>query len=301
MSLLIDKRQSEIMKVMRFFAIIGVLMAHVSFNSQSAFLNFAYNRFACFGVPVFLTLSGFFFRIKVGEGFNDFVKKKFVNVWMPCIICASIVFFWLLFQRNDNFSLLVYFKFIIGYGSIYYYITVLLVLMTFFFFLQKQFILWSAISINIISILLTAFGVFSRLGLESFNYLNIFNWCGFFAAGILIQEKPPEKYSVKLKRWLLIISIILFIVSFALDYFIGSDSGYFSSFSLVTEISTIIIVYSISRIVCLSNDTIFAFSKYSYTIYLLHQPLLGFLYKRLGNQPLTQAVIPILTVIIAME
>lgn len=291
----ITKDQSEGIKVLRVIAVISIVMAHIPLDNAPLLCQFTYARIACTGVPLFLCMSGFLFRVKPEETFWNFLTRKLVSVILPWFFCASVVFFWLQFRRGSAFDFAVYLKFILGYGSIYYYVPVLMVIMAVFFAFRSDQTCYLLIFVNVISLLCTASGLVERIGLSSFNYLNIFNWCGFFAFGILVRRGRIALLIDDKKMWLFTAMISL-ALSIALDYVIGAESGYFSWFSLCSELSCITIALWLSKSKFLRNRIFFYIASSSYCIYLLHQPLVGFFIKRLRANIIALSLIPLLVI-----
>jgi peptidoglycan/LPS O-acetylase OafA/YrhL len=131
------------------------------------------------------------------------------------------------------------------------------------------------IILNLISLVLTSFGIIDQiwenyLGFGSFNnYLNTFNWLGFFSLGVLLKRNM--KYWLdKLNKnifFILITYLSLLILSILLE---PSSGGYFSKLAIPLELAGMFMFFSFATLNIFHKPIVYKISKFTFTIYLLH-------------------------------
>lgn len=266
--------------VMKTLAILLVILMHSGFSAvPNVYIRCLLGNLAAGGVIVFFVLSGYFFHAK--GNFKGFIRKKFVRLCIPWAFGSTLVY---VVTHLRTFGILDYVNFLFGNGSYLYYLTMLFLLNLIFFFLHKyRFTLWGAILLTVVSVLLTAFDVIpdavdkTRLVFTYFEnpYLNIFNWMGFFAAGILMQKRrilerlDTSKYGIRIVMLTLSLAVILGLVFCKqfLEY-------YLMPLSLVNELAVFFLVLSLAWL--LPNRLVLRLSvlgTMTFPIYLYHMPL----------------------------
>lgn len=127
---------------------------------------------------------------------------------------------------------------------------------------------------NVASIVTNALyilGVIDKGGLIT-AYQNPLNWYLFFWIGRIIRYNLSKILSVVNKlQFMKIVSICLMVVLFSLYYYFVEEPGYWSVFSLLFELISIIVVYLIS-----TNFALRIFKnigKRSYPIYFIHMQI----------------------------
>ena len=80
----------------RGFAILLVFWGHIA--SRSSLLK---NAIYCFSAPLFIFVSGYLFRIRPGETFWAFAKRKAKSIILPCTaLCVVIILFSAAWERS---------------------------------------------------------------------------------------------------------------------------------------------------------------------------------------------------------
>ena len=154
--------------------------------------------------------------------------------------------------------------------------------------------------LSIISTELAAFGItddiIAKVGLT--NYLNIFNWVGFFAVGLYLQAKEHSQIIGHIKKnfvWV----VVLWGICFALGGFIEHGQyGYFSILGIFMETASAILILRLAWSIC-HYKWIVRLGQYSFAIYLIHINIIPIVNKFLGGNMLGEIVSPICTYIIS--
>ena len=106
------------------------------------------------------------------------------------------------------------------------------------------------------------------------NYLNIFNWIGVFALGMLIKQINPEKLYSFLRKSRFV-ALGLFAVAVLLICIFDVKVGYFSYIGIWLELLGTLAILGISTIGILENKLFYDISNLSFTIYLVHMMVIG--------------------------
>lgn len=129
----LPQKESQAIWIMKAFAILTVIAAHVNQIIDQSFFSLMVTRIwkllANIGVPAFLIMSGYL------AGSSVKWNKKWKSLILPWMICGSVTFLinclWLReLGRNpeDFFTLQTWGKWVIGYKTWYYYLPVQLIL-----------------------------------------------------------------------------------------------------------------------------------------------------------------------------
>lgn len=264
-----EEKYSKTMYVIKAFSILSVLVAHINkINNETipkSIITNWYNLFGIVGVICFFIIGGYFYNIKENNT-KKFWKKKIKTIVIPWILAGSITYIMHVIKKND-LSLLSYFKWVLGSGTIYYYLTNYVLFLFIFKYLKKSDkILYICIALTVIQSIFNTFNIHLQLKFITY-YLNIFNWIGFFALGILIRKYKLLDKLIEHKEILIYaiaISIVLFIVMYKYKIY-----GYFHILALPYELVNAIIVFYMSY--KLSNNNFLTFiGKISFCIYLYH-------------------------------
>jgi fucose 4-O-acetylase-like acetyltransferase len=262
---------SSVFNVAKVLSILSVILAHSRINDSSIFSTIA-EMFGAIGVVTFFFISGYFFNVSK-YGVNAFFKKKIKSIIIPWLFLGTLVYI-----IGNKFSFLSWIYWIVGNGTYLYYLSVLMacyVISSFFF---KKWHRYFFIVLNIISLILTSFGLIDEIwikvfGFSSFNnYLNVFNWIGFFTLGILFKGKI-EFWLYKLKNNIIIILssyVLIIFISLSLDSFNVVGGGYFSKLAIPLELIGILVVFSLSTLTVFHNQIIYRISDFTFSIYLIH-------------------------------
>lgn len=228
----ITEEESDAFYCMKAFAILSVVAAHTStvMNGElfSEIVTKFWSVYARVGVPCFLILSGFFFQFTL-ESKREFWRKKATRVMKPWILCGMATYL-LGCIRGRSFSFLGLLQWVAGYGSWYYYMTVLMMLYLFFGYFSSDICCCGALLANVLSL-----AYHDYFGENSFQYLNILNWAGFFAAGILMRRKRWDR-KIRKCRWIVVVSALLCACGVTISVCTGRF-GYFHLASFLYELS----------------------------------------------------------------
>lgn len=260
--------------VLKFFAVISIVSAHVATISNQSSLNILASNIltsiSSFGVAIFFLISGYLFYSN-SNNIRQFFLKKIINIAIPWIMTGTLVFLYIAL-RKGGLNIGGWLNFLLGNGSYLYYLTLLSSFYIVFWKYRNKIIILGSFILFIISLTLTANGL-----LEGINpYLNPFNFIGYFALGLFIRS---EKYSlleigniISSKKILVIIAF--FIVTILINKY-NITSGYFGNATIISQFVTVLMILSISLWKNLYNDLFISIGKESFAIYLLHMPIAG--------------------------
>lgn len=159
------------------------------------------------------------------------------------------------------------------------------------FYRTNNIILYSAIGINLVSLVLTATGVLAPV-IEHYhitNYLNIFNWVGVFALGMLLKQLSPEKLYNFFIRYRFV-ALGLFAIAVILICVFDVKTGYFSYIGIWLELLGTFAILGVSTIQVFENKLFYDVSNLSFTIYLVHMMVIGIFDKVYNLHVILQAV-----------
>ena len=191
----ITGRLSTTISVARVLALVSIVSAHALFVSQTpqAFVSF-YSKLGTVGVAAYFMISGFLYFPKNYAGFGKMLKNKARSIGIPWLVLGSVVYLYNAFG-NKSFSAAAYLEFMLGKNSYLYFLTMLLFCFVVCYFVNSKLVLLAFAALSVLSLELTAFGVLQPViaALHITNYLNIFNWLGFFAFGRLVQTINADR------------------------------------------------------------------------------------------------------------
>lgn len=259
------------MNVAKCFAIISVIMAH-SRNSDFYFYSNITERIGAIGVVAFLIIAGYYFNV-AKYGIKAFFKNKITTIIVPWIFTGTIVFF--VSNKGDNLFFSDWINWIIGNGTYLYYLLILLLCYLLLSFFNKRGYLIIFILLNIISLLLTSFGVFNYLFMKHLNalvinnYLNVFNWIGYFSLGILVKGHLGLIMEF-LKKYRLVI-VVTYLFALCISFFLEPlDAGYFSKLAIPMQLLGVAFIFSMSTLKELNNSVVAKVAELTFAIYLTH-------------------------------
>lgn len=247
----------------------------VPVNDSGIIAKYVTNFWAAFartGVVTFFALSGFFYHREKGDR-KVFWNKKLKYLIVPWLIFSTLIYIYGLFGSN-TFSVLGYVKYVLGYGSSYYYLTVLIIFLAVFkFFYKNDYILYLCMIINVAAIVFRSYYSIQIIPFVT-DYLNIFNWVGFFALGVYIRKYRLDRKLLN-KTLPLYICVIIFIFDCYIIQKIEIYT-YFHIFSLQYEFVFLVIMFylghNLLNLGVLSRFLIFC-GKNTLFIYLTHMPI----------------------------
>lgn len=266
---------SSAFSMSRIIAIIAVVSAHINI-SEYPILNCAYGNIGICGVAAFLIISGYYYK---KYSFRTFLHKKMYSIVIPWIFLGTVVYIFAALVNRNPISIVQWLLWIVGYKTYLYYVVIILLCYVVFYLSCPAFDIM-AVCTTCISLCFTQSGLLEPylhfLGIT--NYLNVFNWVGFFAIGRILHRVPEQKLTVMLEKtrnlavivWLFVFSVLLF-KNTILTYF--SLSG--ALFSILSAWT----IFSVSTIGCLQRLPIKTLSGITYSIYLLHMMFVGIVEK----------------------
>lgn len=277
-----ENKISNTLYVIKFFAILFVISAHMTFitsdiKQTEVVADSIRNTLGQIGVPIFFIVSGYFYRRSSGDT-KIFWTKKAEKLIIPWFLFGILTFILsiILSSKHDNIVLNCA-KWTLGFKTWFWYMTVLMILFILFKFIKQDIWLYISMAVSAISVLLTIFNIIPREPLN--QYLNVLNWIGFFAFGILINKHKLINKIISVPIG--IISFLTLILFSALTVnFCDNDSTYINYFSLIVEFSGFCFFLNISYV--LSEIKLFKYiGQRSFFIYLSHMQIAGFINTRL--------------------
>lgn len=279
--MLIDNKKdkmSNTLYIMKFFAILSVIAAHVNEVDYSNKLNYcitsAWKIFGIVGVIIFFILGGYFYKRDQKDS-KIFWKKKVKTIIIPWII-ASVITYIVHNIKYMNWSSFEYFKWFLGSGTFFYYLTnYCLFLILFKYIYKKNIYLIICCLLTIFQSILNTFEIYNVCGIIT-KYLNIFNWIGFFSLGILIKKYDLLEKIVKYKFKFLFYITTLTLIGILMYFNIFE---YFHILSFAFELITFFTIFIVSYNI---NSNFLAYvGKISFPIYLYHMQILQFILLRI--------------------
>lgn len=289
-----------VFSIARFFAIFSIASAHTTISGPYWAVNLL-SALGSVGVIVFIILSGYFYRPEKYKNIGTFYKSKLKSIVIPWIVMGTLVFLFSAIVNGTGIGAVKWAQWIIGYKTYLYYLTVLMICYLIFWKKSKAVMHISAV-LTVASVLLTASGVLDgvikRLYLT--NYLNIFNWIGYFAIGYYIQDIKPEKIYDFIRKTR-VISAVLFIgvtviISLFKEY---TGSGYFSYIGIPYQLLGALAITGISTIGFSDRKSVHTISNMTFGIYLLHMALVGICYKLCSYTLITKLLCPAVVVAVS--
>ena len=291
----LDDAESKIISVLQSFAILSVIAAHVNtlndVTSIHKIITSFWGAFGCVGVAIFFLLGGFLYNRKASDT-AAFWNKKLHGLIIPWLVCSFITYGIKVITTNQ-FGILDYLKWVFGFGTWYYYSTVYIVFLALFKLLMKSdMLLYVVMGLNILSLGISTFNKEWLNFLFLTPYLNILNWIGFFALGIIIRKYRLDRKIMR-SRGPLVMGIVIAIIAFRLMQAFDKR-GYFNVFGLVFELATAVVLLYVARGVCRFKffERFAEIGSYAYCIYLLHMPIVQPICARLPDMLIFDIIKP---------
>lgn len=293
------KKCSSMFTVARVFALISIVAAHINFpQGEDYILNEVYSVIASIGVIAFLFMSSYYYNPEKFTSLWEILKKKFVTIGIPWLFLGTLAYLYNA-VLTGNIGIMKWIAWILGYKTYLYFLTVLFLCFIIFYKTNKIFCI-CCIPISIISIMLTASGILEPVitFLHITDYLNIFNWIGVFALGQLCKNIEPKSLFIFITRYRFL-WIALFLVLAATIIFFDIKTGYFSFVGIYFEIIGALCIFAISSFGIFNIKLFQNIANNSFSIYLIHMPLLGVLDKIYNLNPVIQAISVLLVIAVA--
>lgn len=270
-----EQQISKMFTAARVFAILSVISAHVTIRNSKIIANL-YSAIGSIGVIVFFIAAGFYFK---RETFVTFVRKKAKNILLPWIVLGSAVYVVNSVLNRSAIKIGDWGLWLIGYKTYLYFIPVLVICFLLFYF-HNYISLGVAIALNALSLLFTSLGELEPIieALHITNYLNVFNWIGFFSFGILLRRIPFEKCFAFFKRTR-ILALCTSVLCVVLVAFTGYKVGYFSPLGWAFELICAWGIFGLCTYSWTHGRVMKCVAEMSYAIYILHMMFVGGLAK----------------------
>ena len=284
-----ENRISKTLYMLRMVAICTVVLAHSNCESVGNSIDYyLLKRLACTGVFLFFFISGYYVRYKP---WKELMKGIVVSIVVPWLVWGTANHVLGLILSGESFSIVSYFLYIIGSGSMYYYCTMYVAIRIILNFLLRNcksnkvfylLILMTIITLVFSSNLTEAIKKVSAGTITA--YLNIFSWIGIVAFGYIVKEKRLiERYSSL--KWYIRIFVIctIGIIIITAGYW-DCSYGYFGRISVFCEVSFSVILFEIIthiNVKGLLGDFFNYIGKNTLFIYFVHYPLLSILQKNI--------------------
>ncbi len=274
----ISTKLSNVLYVLRAFACLTVVAAHMSFGDSFYLAETIKKSIAQIGVFVFFILSGYFYSRSASDSKKFWCKKAktFILPWFifaSAVYCLSVLVF-----SKGGVSVLDGVKYVLGITSIYWYMLVLTVLMVLFKFFNKDIWLYIFMGISVISLIASNILAPNHYSLVK-DYLLYTNWAGVFAFGMLLRRKDMiEKLINPIYAAISLIAltglvIIDVIREKTLYHYVSETSLFIEFFGFILLLN---LAYYLSNSVLLSD-----IGKKSFFIYLIHVQIVGIINTRL--------------------
>lgn len=274
----VTEQESRAFFVIKAFAIFSVLVAHLSnviydMGIVVTVSTVALEPWSIIGVPVFIVVSGFFYQRKPHDTWS-FWKKKGVTIVLPWIIAGMLrnLVDIILYHSREPF--LYYVQRVLGFNSSFYFPFLLIMLFALFKLIGgKPALLWVSIGVNVASLILETLGhnyISILLGTSS---LNVCNWVGFFALGMLSRRYRWDRRLVQspVAGW---ISVALFSVLYGLTAygaFTTGETTYYRMDAVAFELFAILALYFLSYKLASRRQRILTeIGSCTYCVYLYH-------------------------------
>lgn len=246
-------------------AIICVAAAHCSY--EDAVINRISGVWGTIGVPIFLAISGYF--TKFDEPAQKFWNKKLRNIIIPWLLYGLITYL-IGVVLGTTFSVYGLIKWIVGNYTWLYFVPVLLTCFVIYRISQHGLYMLATMIIFLLSNILTTLKLIDYPTWLT-SYQLVFNWCGFFAVGILLKQKDFIFRYSKTKIIYKLLILMLFCV-FGIVYICSVSPSYWSVFALPYEFVSIVALFGLACILQ-SHKLLVDIGKKTYVIYFLHMQL----------------------------
>ena len=281
----------------RVFAIISIVAAHINFDAPENIFKIV-NSIGSVGVIAFIVMSAYFFHSEKSANMGNFFLKKVKTIIIPWIFMGTIVFMYNAILAHKAITPISWLIFILGNKSFLYYLTMLM--LCYIIFYKRNIITISvAFIVNIVSVYLTAAGKLNGIitDLHITNYLNIFNWVGYFALGCVLQNIKPEKLYRALTS-VRIPVILVFAVCWAGICVFKIPTGYFSYVGMPFQLLGCAAIFCISTMGFQKYRVVHTISNMTFGIYLMHMIIIGLCDRLYLITTITKLFSPVIVVVI---
>ena len=274
----VTERESRAFFIIKAIAIIGVLIAHLSNlvldHGMVTFLTTAALEPAMYmGIPIFVFVSGFFYRRKPHDT-KAFWKKKGITIVVPWLIAGALRNLVDVFVYHKGGTFLYCIQRMLGFNSSFYFPFFLIMLFALFKFVgNRPVLLWAAVGVNILSVALEMMGVNYLSILLGTPSLNVFNRAGFFALGMLARQYRWDRKLIE-SRFAGWISVAVFSVMYTLLAYVIVLKGELEHHRLDTValgLAGIVAMYFLSyKLASRKQRILTEIGSCTYCVYLYH-------------------------------
>lgn len=271
-----SKNISKMIVIARAIALLSIVSAHICFTRNTVeYLSLFYKMIGSIGVIVYLIISGYYYHPQHYSSFWKMLLSKLRTIGIAWFALGTFGYTYKSVISRE-FSIISFFKFIIGNGSYLYFMSIIFLCFIIFYKIKSIKVYLTFLGLTITSLLLTSFGKTDSIInlLHITNYLNIFNWIGFFSIGKIMQNAGADLLWEKLARHRNVI-IGLFIVTFILLFYFKIPTGYFSAIGFIYELIGAAAVFALSSFEVLDVSLLRKVSDYSFAVYLIHFQIIG--------------------------
>lgn len=294
---MIDSKISEMFSTARIYCLVSIVCAHMYFPNTVAWM--VLSRLGTVGVVLFLITSGYFYVPEKFGSFSKLLKKKAISICVPWFFLGSLAWLYNAIVSTQYRSTIGYLKWILGNGTYLYYMPILLICFILFYKAPKA-VLIASLPINAVSVIITAHGIADpiifSMGIN--HYLNIFNWIGFFALGMLLRQIDPEKLYSYLKKFGIAGGALFVLFFWVLLVFGNLRFDYFSFVAMPYELAGSVAILSLSTFSLTKYKILRKLSGYAFAIYLIHMVFIGLLDSILAKSIVTMFMAPIIIITI---
>lgn len=263
-----DKHISNYLYAMKAVAVFTIIFAHCSPKNQ--YIAGLYASIGSIGVPIFLLVSGFLYNRNKYSA-EQFWRKKVSGLVLPWFFCGMVVYMYIVL-RKGGIGIVSAFNFVIGNGSFLYYMSVLMII-----YLLMEFIRYRFIGYVVVMCLWGISVTFNHYNISPIAhlYLNPFNWMGWFIIGYIIKEKGYIDFIIKFVDRFKYIIATIDIVMLACVVLFELRVGYWSVWYVPCEVINIFGALAFVSMGLNNNKFVIDIGKKSFSIYLLHMPIIG--------------------------
>lgn len=270
------------------FAILSVVCAHTAripenSSSMNQIISMILLSLGSMGVPIFLIISGYLFD-KNNKSVYEFFNTKISSIILPWMFCGTIVWLYVVLRKGGE-SFLSWLSFLLGVNHSTYYLTILILFFIFYFHLKKyNSFLIATILISIVSIVTTSMNLNIVNTITITPFLNPLNWMLYFSIGLLINRCELIGRIAILSRKLIYLSVPALIFALVVHVINGETLHYWSNFTLVNMTISSLVIFGLSSIFLdRSSNVLVTVGKYSFSIYLLHELVVGIIVRLSSN------------------
>ncbi len=272
-------KQNDTISYIKGLAMMSAVSAHCNSigwgNSVAEISSLILQNIGTIGVICFFILSGVLFHPTADRGVQ-YLRKKAASMLLPWCISGTAVFLYV-YLRKPPITFSNYINFLLGNGSYLYYMSVLFLLYIIFGlfpFMRKK----NTLIICVIVTIISTIWMYSPGGINP--YMNVLNWSGYFALGILIQQHQ-NRVDIFLKRAFKYRVIVYSLYSAIIIWQVINERGgyYFNGinvvFCWVGAFSIILGGISVARRDGLISRNVQRLGVDSLFVYLWHMPIAG--------------------------